>query len=267
MKNIVIRLYIIYFKYFPLKSGKQFLSNFVTYVFGTFTVKTAENFFMNRIDVRSMNDRSYFIHTFEHAHVKDNIGQLQLGDTFVDIGANMGYMSLLASRAVGGMGKVYSYEPSIREYSKLLENIQVNRVGNIIPMNVALSDRNGLLNLSVSTISTGLNRVSAAELPDSQKLIVPAFRFDTIWSLISEADENIALMKIDVEGWELLVLRGMEDVLRCKKVKKIIMEITDSFFQENGYQKADIYKLLHSFGYVSLVNSNSYQYDEIFLLS
>lgn len=267
MKNFAIFLYTIYFKYFPLKSGKQFLSNLVTYVFGSFKIKTAEKFYMNRIDVRSMNDRSYFIHTFEHDHIKEHIRQLKHGDTFVDIGANMGYMSLLASKAVGSSGKVYSYEPSIREYSKLLENIQLNRVSNIIPMNIAVSDKDGLLKLSVSNVSTGLNKVGTSDSVGSQELIVSGFKFDTIWSLTSELDENIALMKIDVEGWELFVLRGMENILRRKRVSKIIMEITDSFFQENGYKKSDIYELLHSFGYVSLVNSDNYQYDEIFLLS
>ncbi|MCZ7612749.1 MAG: FkbM family methyltransferase [Ignavibacteriaceae bacterium] len=78
----------------------------------------------------------------------------------MDVGANIGFYSLNASRIIGNSGRVYSFEPSVREYIRLLNNIRINDVKNIIPYNFALCDKQGEFVLSTAKTHTGLNTLN-----------------------------------------------------------------------------------------------------------
>jgi len=68
---------------------------------------------------------------------------LKLGETFMDIGANNGYYTILAADLVGPKGKVISLEPNPKAFQRLLHNIEINNLKNVIPLNIALSDKDG----------------------------------------------------------------------------------------------------------------------------
>ena len=77
------------------------------------------------------------------------------GDVVVDIGANMGYFTLLASRLVGREGKIYAFEPEPVNYGLLVKNIGINGYKNIVPVQKAVSDRTGTTRLFINKVIPG----------------------------------------------------------------------------------------------------------------
>lgn len=75
------------------------------------------------------------------------------GDIVVDVGAHIGYYTLLASRLVGDTGKVYAFEPEPRNYDLLLKNLELNNVKNVVAIKKAVSNKKGTLKFYLSKIS------------------------------------------------------------------------------------------------------------------
>ena len=127
---------------------------------------------------------------------------LKPGKIFLDIGAQVGYLSLVASKFVGESGKVYAFEPYIENFNALKQNISQNRIFNIFPLNIALSEESGavFLELKADTTRTAItNGVTGLKINSN-----------TLDNLIAE--ENLPapdFVKIDVEGAEMKVLSGM----------------------------------------------------------
>ena len=230
----------------------------LTKIFGAFTIRTKENIRL-KIFITSIMDLSY-IDSSQNNLLKKYINILNVEDIFVDVGANIGYYSILASKRVGDKGMVYSFEPSGREYKRLLDNIVLNDCRNIIPYNFALSNYQGNSIFLISEKHTGLNKLGSENIENTKQYRVPVFLLDRV---ITNSKE-IALIKIDVEGAEFLVLLGMTELLKSGKIKYLIIEITPKFLKEFGHRKEMIYDLLDRYGYSPLIKENSWQYDEVF---
>lgn len=264
MKKIISIIYLWYFNVFPINRGKNFIARLLTKFLGSFIVKTKENISLE-IFLSSQMDTSYFDLNFNRNNIiLEEINKLKSGQNFLDIGANIGYYSLLASKIVGNSGRVYSFEPSSREFKRLLKNIEINNCKNIIPSNLALSDSNNEIYFSIAQGHTGLNSISIEDKSiDKTTQIVKTMKLDTYFN--SEII-RFKLAKIDVEGSELMVLKGMEQILKEHAIERIIIEITPRFFKVFNYKKDDIYNFLKFYGYTSIVNGDSEQYDELFVL-
>lgn len=264
MKSIVGKIYIFYLYHFPINRGKNLLGRILTKIFSTFRLTTRENVILE-IFLSSSMDTSYFAKNFYQNNILiDEIFKLKPNQNFLDVGANIGYYSILASKIVGRNGRVYSFEPSLREFFRLIKNIDLNKCTNIIPLNIALSDSNNELSFSIAEGHTGLNSMKIYDNSVRKRIqLTRTIRLDNLF-----CSENIKfhIVKIDVEGAELLVLKGMEDLLKSKNIDKIIIEITPRFFNLFNYSKKDIYEYLEQFGYQPTINCNSEQYDELFVL-
>ncbi len=140
------------------------------------------------------------------------IGNLRQGDVFIDVGANIGYFTLLASRLVGSAGKVIAIEASPGIFAKLRDNLERNRVTNVEAINVAASDRRRD-GQSFPRVNSNIGATSIVPTEGSRyECDVPASTLD---SILAPADvRNARFVKIDVEGAEGLVIAGMRDVLR-----------------------------------------------------
>lgn len=169
---------------------------------------------------------------------------IQPGDTVVDIGANIGYFSLLFSKFVGRSGKVLSFEPAPEIVKKLNRNLELNAADNVSVSQLALSDSDGTAKFFPGpNYNTGLS--SLRESDQSRAWFnVELSRFDKIaadWS-------RITLVKIDVEGAELKVLRGMQHFLQSKQ-PYLLLEVTDSFLRGLGDSAESLLELTSHLGY------------------
>jgi len=169
---------------------------------------------------------------------------LKPGDTFIDIGANIGSNTIVGSRKVGPSGVVHSFEPHPTIYSFLIENILLNSLRNVKVYNIALGDRNGFLYF-LNQKSDDQNRVidyRESKGTESIKVLV-----DTLDNVIGSDKNEIALIKIDVEGYELLVLHGATEILH--HVKCIYFESWEKHFERFGYTCHDIFIYLINMGF------------------
>ena len=131
---------------------------------------------------------------------------LQSGETYVDVGANIGFTAIEGSRAVGPAGKVFAFEPHPTIFSYFQQNLQLNGCSNTKAFNVALDREPGELRF-MNDRRDDMNRISAGG-----GLVVRAETLDKM--IPFSAAERIQLLKVDVEGAERSVFAGASEVLR-----------------------------------------------------
>jgi FkbM family methyltransferase len=158
---------------------------------------------------------------------------LKAGDNVIDVGSNIGTLTLTAASLVGEKGRVVSIEPHPRTFKFLSKNIGLNRLKNIKSLNIAVGEKGGHVNFS-SIKSDDLNRV----LQSSGGLKVPILRLDEV----VDRELKIALLKIDVEGYEKFVISGAEKIL--KNSDCIWFESYEEHFNRFGYSTVDIIRLI-----------------------
>jgi FkbM family methyltransferase len=187
--------------------------------------------------------------------------RLRPGDVFVDIGANIGYYSLLASRLVGGSGRVYSVEASTSIYSALLRNIELNGCENIVPINAAASDAAGELVIWLADERNRGRSTTVAELAATEGMKREStVRADTIDRLVGpEVLRRARLVKIDVEGAERTVLAPLLiSSGSLGEYTEWLIELTPGFCKD-GQRDADwIFESFVAMGYSAYVIPNSY---------
>jgi FkbM family methyltransferase len=199
--------------------------------YGFFTkesiVRTRYGFqmYVGRLDAIRWNIH-YFGH-FEPQISKAWYNLLQAGDTVVDIGGNVGYHALLAGKCVGITGKVFTFEPSTRIYSELLENIKLNPDVRIEARKLAVSDKAGNVSFYFAGENAEGNSSIMADRGVSVSETVTAISFDEISEIVPL--HSVDLIKIDVEGAEVLVLRSLSQHLAQLNPKCVIfVEISAS---------------------------------------
>jgi len=136
------------------------------------------------------------------------------GDSVVDAGASIGLYTKILSALAGPEGVVYSVEPVPETYDVLVSNVRRLGLDNVRPLNVALSDADGTLEMEVPRWSYGGEnlyeaRVAAAPASGLRRIAVACRRLDALLP-----DRPIAFVKCDVEGHELRCLAGAADILR-----------------------------------------------------
>ncbi len=155
---------------------------------------------------------------------------LRAGDLAVDVGANIGYITSLFAARVGAGGAVESFEPHPRIFARLRQNIRgLSRRRGSAPVYLheyALGDRDGTARLfepSVFGMNEGASTLmSQAEAAATAGIEIRVARLDTVLQ-----DRDIALLKIDVEGFEGAVLEGAAGALAGRRIRNIIYEAHD----------------------------------------
>ena len=169
---------------------------------------------------------------------------LQPGDVFLDVGANFGYFSILASELVQKTGKVMSFECNPNIAALLKENAQINGCENITLYEHALGDHEGKADFFLSSTDTGHGSLDQAK--NSQRISVNIHKYDDL-----NLDCEVRLIKIDVEGAELRVLKGMNSLLSSAHKPYVICEMSNKFDGRGGDKVKDIMEYMCDFGYVA----------------
>jgi len=149
---------------------------------------------------------------------------LRAGDVFLDIGANVGVYTLLSARAVGKAGCVVAFEPEIRRFERLLENLTLNGFRNVRPFRVALGEEEGDGRLYVKgppspSLVTPQGHLAAG----AEWEVVNVVHGDEYWR--AHALPPPRVVKIDVEGFELSVLKGLRELLSGPATTFLVCEI------------------------------------------
>lgn len=203
-----------------------------------------------RISLETGNELSaaIFCGSFEWAEREWLTNTLKPGDVFFDIGANIGLMSLLAAHKIGAKGVAVAFEPVSATYEKLQKNCSLNpQFSNIQTVRAAVSDANGKQEIFI----TGPGRDAWNSLVPAEGMqceIIETFRLDDLMSNEKFELPHPDLLKIDVEGWEIHVLRGATETL--KKYKPVLLiEFTASNLEAAGASCAELASELTKLGY------------------
>lgn len=162
------------------------------------------------------------------------------GDVAIDVGANVGEVSIILSRRIGPEGRVHAFEPNPRIFRYLLGNLALNDCGNVTTANRAVGAAAGTTRLSDDryddmnrVVAIGGIEVACTTLDDA----VPA--------------QPIALLKVDVEGSELRVLEGARQTLG--RTACVNCEMIEEHYQRYGYRMADVIGFLRGAGFQTYV--------------
>jgi FkbM family methyltransferase len=173
---------------------------------------------------------------------------LRDGDTFVDIGANEGMMSLLAARLVGSRGRVIAFEPNPVSRGVFETAVADNAIDSIDIRPFGLSDSEATLELVVPSFNSGEGTFGESQYPAES---VTRVRCPVRIGDRELAGQRPRLMKIDVEGFEEHVLRGLEETIgRTRPL--IVMEMVGRHLRRAGSSIEALVSLLTGYGYRGL---------------
>lgn len=166
---------------------------------------------------------------------------LKPGDTVIDIGANVGSHCIPLARWLGHGSQVHAFEPHPRIFSYLHANAQLNRLANLHLYPYALGESEGEVEFTDLT-TDDLNRVAScsADVPIIRVSMRPLDSFAC-------AQQPIALIKLDVEGYEWFVLRGAERALA--NAQMLYLEVCDAHTAQYGYTVRDLAGFLQARGW------------------
>ena len=253
---LILSLVRSYFRYFPVRGGKRFLWGVLAcHVRWLESWTTATTLFGSRLRVDLKDDVGrciYYFGVWEPNLTAWITRSLSPGDTFVDVGANVGYFSALAARIVSDQGSVVSIESMPRTCDVLNTNFQLNgiRNGRIAP--VAAWDSVGNLEMfgpSTGVLATASAIKSRADQFDlKSKVTVPCAPLS---SILTEAEVKAArILKIDVEGAEWRVVCGMNELMESgREDLEIVLEANPDSLHQEGQSCQDVQMHFRSFGF------------------
>ena len=174
---------------------------------------------------------------------------LRRGDTFIDVGANIGAFALPASRIVGPTGRVFAVEASARVFPYLESNLRTNGVTNVTAIHGAAGVQDGgeLTFFDAPPQKFGMG--SRAPWNEEKGYTVAARSIDTVLGESGTGNGRVRLLKIDVEGFELDVLRGATALLNGPSPPIVVFEFIDWAERRAGTQLGDAQRYLIAAGF------------------
>lgn len=171
------------------------------------------------------------------------VGRAANADVVFDVGANIGYYTVQFARVA--RGTVHAFEPMSHQFGILRRNVDLNELDNVEARRIVVSD------------DAAVHRVffAGADNTGSSSLEIPSDRFEDVESIPLdeycevEGIDRIDVVKIDVEGHELSVLRGMQRLLDEGRVRDLFLEINEGTLREAGTSAAELCESLARSGY------------------
>lgn len=187
------------------------------------------------------------------------------GDVVVDLGANIGYFTLLAANLTGKEGRIYCFEPEPKNYSYLLKNIKLNNYANVSANQKAVSDKNGKTRLYICEHDTGHHTINQYEGIKNYKPNIEnkenfvEIETVTLDNYLERKERAVDVIKIDVEGAEMLALLGMDGIIRKSKNLKMFIEFFPLLIKSMGSSPEDfVRKLLNDYSFSIFIIPDDY---------
>jgi len=173
--------------------------------------------------------------------------EIKKGDVVLDLGANIGYYTLIFAKLVGEGGKVFAFEPEPDNFALLKKNVEINGYQNVILVRKAVSNKTGKFKLYLSDDNKGGHSMYPLSPQDgSQSIEIEAIRLDDYFE---NYDGKIDFIKMDIEGAEEKAIQGMSSLLKKNKNVKIVSEFNPPTLKQGGIEPEEYLELLTGFGF------------------
>ena len=170
------------------------------------------------------------------------------GGTFVDLGANEGYFSVVAAARVGPNGRVVAIEPQRRLEPVLRRNFALNNCTQVTLAPVAVSDHAGTAELHLTPSMN--NSASGLQAPTRYPLFRQPVVLATLAQVFAKAGiERCDLLKIDIEGWEYEAVLGSRELFTARRVRALALEVHPHLLSRRGFEASAITDFLAGCGY------------------
>jgi FkbM family methyltransferase len=176
--------------------------------------------------------------------VYDKFWDVQQGFNVLDVGAYIGVYTLKTAKKTGFGGRVISVEPEGENFRFLLKNIKLNGFDNITPVRGALSDFEGVGSLFLSAYGSGEHSML---LRSQKKLKIPVHTVDGLMRKLRI--DSLDIMKIDVEGTEIQVLKGSNQMLKERRIRRVVVAA-----YHYPDECSEVSNLLRAFNYTIVVD-------------
>jgi len=171
---------------------------------------------------------------------------LRPGDVVVDIGANIGYFTLLASGLVGELGRVYAFEPAPDNFALLNKNLTANASKNVYAIQKALSSHKGSGKLLLEAKNWGSHRI-VETVADGQSVEVEMISMDEFFT---NGNQRVDAIKMDAEGSEIRILHGASGLLRNNPDLALFSELHPKVLRAAGHCPNQYLRMLVDQGFV-----------------
>jgi len=172
---------------------------------------------------------------------------LKSGSNALDIGGNIGLQSIRMSQAAGHTGKIFAFEPLEYLQVKFKKNMSLNRVTNVCLFPYALSDKENEVSYKINSKSWNQGTFSLDHNDETGDFQMVHIRMGD--NIVDIQDlSTIDLIKIDVEGFEYNVIRGLTKTI-CKHLPRLIFEYDAAYWQNNHQSILDCFNFLTSLSY------------------
>ena len=191
------------------------------------------------IDLSKPGERAIPFNAFESTITQNFLDIVKEGGIVFDVGAWIGYYTLLAARKAE---KVVAIEADETNCQRIRRNADLNKFSNIVILNIAVGDKSsqGIL---LEGSDSSMNKIASADLGRT-------IRIEPLDDIIHRMNINeINLLVMDIEGYEYLGLKGLQNSFSSGIIKNLICEIHPRMLKENGVSENNILDLLSTHGY------------------
>lgn len=175
------------------------------------------------------------------------------GDTVVDVGANVGWYTNYLSKIVGDQGKVISLEPMPETFALLSRCVQAHDLGNVELHNVGASECDGSAVMEIPPYASGGANYYMAHIIDSSRRVATMHQREvklrSLDSMLRESFHKVGFIKCDVEGHELQLINGAQEIIKARKAAWLIEISRSSDPDLDGSNSSTIFGLLAAQGY------------------
>jgi len=182
--------------------------------------------------------------TFEETQERLLRERLGPGMTFLDLGANIGYYSVLGSRLVGPTGRVLAFEPDPANVALLVRNVQANGCANVEVYPYAVAESLGVADFHLCARTPTVGSLVLQHDGSALKRRAVTVGLD---GFLEEACPDV--VKMDIEGAELSALKGMRRLLADKRLRTMFVECVPQFLSRLGLSVGDVRSFIEPFGF------------------
>lgn len=176
---------------------------------------------------------------FESELFKKNIKE---GDIILDVGAHIGYYTLIASKYVGKNGQVFAFEPDSKNFGLLEKNIKENKLKNVILVNKPVTRKGGKIKLYLNKKNTGDHRIYNSK-DGRESIVINSVSLDDFFK---DFKKRISLIKMDIQGAELEAISGGLSLIKNNPNIKIFIEFWPMGLKLNHSQPYKLLELLNN---------------------
>jgi len=241
-----------YLSKFPLRDGKAYFYERLHAVLkpaDRYAVVRLDKGFRMKLDLADPEQLKVYFYGHYHERYEADLVQrlLEEDDVFWDVGANVGYFTLVAATALKNRGQIVAFEPGKNAYARLTENLALNAYRNIKTFPVAVTDREGeaVLHLLGDIADSSANLYQAGQAQAGQEVC------RTVGLDHLRREEGLRppdLIKLDAEGAELTVLQGAQGII-SHTPPLLLMEMEEKNLLAAGASKAAVAQFLTGCGY------------------